>query len=280
MELQHSNALFVQVRKTDEANRVFKDIVLNTKRHGFLPQVLAYNALINGLCKVRRLGDGRRVLKEFGESGNRMQLLILWFNLVAFNCMLDGLGKVGHIDHAMKLFEEMEIKDSFTYTILVHNLFRTGRFLYASKMLVSCLTCGCHGLRTTQRAVIDLLSVGFANETRKLNKVAAFNILLESQYCILRGQLRLELNSKDPNSDNGGLVELMLSGTVEQINYASLQLWSEHPQIASQILNSPIAWIIILNVTLCLGAATYHYLIVWLTALWVPRSYDLESHRK
>jgi len=85
--------------KPDEANHVFKEIVLrgevhattynvminglcknvyvgnglslfrNLQRHGFVPQVLTYNALINGLCKARRLKDSRKVMKEFGEYG-------------------------------------------------------------------------------------------------------------------------------------------------------------------------------------------------------------------
>ncbi|KHN26225.1 Putative pentatricopeptide repeat-containing protein [Glycine soja] len=227
----------------------------NLQRHGFVPQVLTYNALINGLCKARRLKDSRKVMKEFGEYGyepdamrslgfafdgfaycmviaamiktgrmqeaeeifemmgrlddvlrlldeiegkglecdqythtiivdglcqagnfvgaqrhlNYMNTLGFGYNLVAFNCLLNGLGKVGYIDHALRLFKVMEVKDSFTYTIVVHNLCRAKQFLCASKVLVSCLKCGYQVLRATQREVIVCLqSIGYANEARRV----------------------------------------------------------------------------------------------------------------
>ncbi|CAL5207734.1 unnamed protein product [Lathyrus oleraceus] len=98
-----------------------------------------------------------------------MKSLGFGFNLVAFNCMLDCLGKAGHIDQAVKVFDSMEVKDSFTYTILVHNLCRAKKFLFASKLLVACLKSGFQILRATQRVVINgLCTAGFVNEARKV----------------------------------------------------------------------------------------------------------------
>jgi len=123
-----------------------------------------HTIIVDGLCKAGDFDGAQRHL-------NYMNTLGFGYNLVAFNCMLDGLGKAGHIDHALKLFEMMEVKDSFTYTILVHNLCKAGSFLSASKVLVSCLKCGYQVLRATQRAVLDgLRSIGFTNEERKLRK--------------------------------------------------------------------------------------------------------------
>ena len=100
---------------------------------------------------------------------NYMNTLGFGYNLVAFNCLLNGLGKVGYIDHALRLFKVMEVKDSFTYTIVVHNLCRAKQFLCASKVLVSCLKCGYQVLRATQREVIVCLqSIGYANEARRV----------------------------------------------------------------------------------------------------------------
>jgi pentatricopeptide repeat protein len=98
-----------------------------------------------------------------------MNTLGFGFNLVAFNCYLDCLGKAGHIDQAVKVFDTMEVKDSFTCTILVHNLCRAKKFIFASKLLVLYIKSGFQILRATQRAVIDgLISAGFNNEARKV----------------------------------------------------------------------------------------------------------------
>ena len=121
-----------------------------------------HTIIVDGLCKAGNFDGAQRHL-------NYMNSLGFGSNLVAFNCFLDGLGKAGHIDHALRLFEVMEVKDSFTYTIVVHNLCRARRFLCASKVLVSCLKCGYQVLRATQRAVIvGLRSIGYANEARKV----------------------------------------------------------------------------------------------------------------
>ncbi|CAN6720116.1 unnamed protein product [Malus baccata var. baccata] len=78
-------------------------------------------------------------------------------NLVALNCMIDGLCKAGQIDRAMEMYKSMETKDSFTYTSLVHNLCKAARFRYGKKIL-----------RATQRAVLDgLRSTGYTDEPRK-----------------------------------------------------------------------------------------------------------------
>ena len=108
---------------------------------------MSLSIIVDGLCKAGNFDGAQRHL-------NYMNSLGFGSNLVAFNCFLDGLGKAGHIDHALRLFEVMEVKDSFTYTIVVHNLCRARRFLCASKVLVSCLKCGYQVLRATQRAVI------------------------------------------------------------------------------------------------------------------------------
>ncbi|CAB4278703.1 unnamed protein product [Prunus armeniaca] len=90
-------------------------------------------------------------------------------NLVALNCMIDGLCKAGQIDRAMELYKSMETKDSFTYTSLVHNLCKAGRFRLASKLMMKCLRHGKKIPKATQRAVFDgLYSSGFTDEARKL----------------------------------------------------------------------------------------------------------------
>jgi pentatricopeptide repeat protein len=97
-----------------------------------------------------------------------MNTLGFGFNLVAFNIYLDCLGKAGHIDQALKVFDTMEVKD-FTCTIMVHNLCSVKKFIFASKLLVFYIKSGFQVLRATQRAVIDgLCTPGYNNEARKV----------------------------------------------------------------------------------------------------------------
>lgn len=186
-------AAMIKTGRMQEAEEIFEMMVSS----GVRQDLVSYNTLINLYCRQGRLDDALRLLDEIEGEGlecdqythtiivdglcqagnfvgaqrhlNYMNSLGFGSNLVAFNCFLDGLGKAGHIDHALRLFEVMEVKDSFTYTIVVHNLCRARRFLCASKVLVSCLKCGYQVLRATQRAVIvGLRSIGYANEARKV----------------------------------------------------------------------------------------------------------------
>ena len=89
--------------------------------------------------------------------------------LVAQNCVIDGLCKAGRLDHAIKMFASMEVKDSFTYSSMVHNLCKERRYLHASKVLLACLRDGMKILKSNQRSVIDgLLDLGYTSEARRL----------------------------------------------------------------------------------------------------------------
>ncbi|XP_052113772.1 putative pentatricopeptide repeat-containing protein At4g17915 [Arachis duranensis] len=149
--MQHSGRL-------DDAMKLLGEI----EKEGLECDQYTHTIIINGLCKAGNFLGAKQHLIYMNSLG-------FGYNLVAHNCILHGLGKAGHIDHAMKWFESMEVKDSFTYTIIVHNLCRARRFLCASKIMVLCLNSGFRILRATQRAVIDgLCSIGYTNEVRKL----------------------------------------------------------------------------------------------------------------
>ncbi|KEH16347.1 PPR repeat protein [Medicago truncatula] len=47
----------------------------NLQRRGFVSEVLTYNVIINGLCKVRRLADARSVLEEFCDFGYELNAI-------------------------------------------------------------------------------------------------------------------------------------------------------------------------------------------------------------
>nr|XP_048328753.1 putative pentatricopeptide repeat-containing protein At4g17915 isoform X2 [Ziziphus jujuba var. spinosa] len=120
-----------------------------------------HTILISGLCKAGHIVEAQQHFNKMNSLG--------FSNLAALNCLIDGLCKHGRIDQAMELFEAMEIKDSITYTSLVHNLCKARRFLCASKLMLTCFRGGMRVLRCTQRAVLDgLRNSGFRNEARKL----------------------------------------------------------------------------------------------------------------
>jgi pentatricopeptide repeat protein len=186
-------AALVKTGRIEEADEISEKMMSN----GLVPDLASYNTIINLLCKQKRFDEVLKLVDEIERQGLKcdqythtiiihgfckaanfvdakkhldyMNTLGFGFNLVAFNCYLDCLGKAGHIDQAVKVFDTMEVKDSFTCTILVHNLCRAKKFIFASKLLVLYIKSGFQILRATQRAVIDgLCTAGYNNEARKV----------------------------------------------------------------------------------------------------------------
>ncbi|KAJ8430045.1 hypothetical protein Cgig2_014205 [Carnegiea gigantea] len=81
--------------------------------------------------------------------------------------------KSGQVDYAVKIFKAMNMKDEFTYSSMVHNLCRKGRFRTASRLLLSCTKKGMNILKSAKRAVRQgFLHSGFRREARKhLSKI-------------------------------------------------------------------------------------------------------------
>ncbi|KAK4381090.1 Pentatricopeptide repeat-containing protein [Sesamum angolense] len=119
-----------------------------------------HTILIDGLCKAGNIDAAQRHL-------NHMKML--GFNcVVAFNCFIDGLCKVGHLDYALKIFHSMDVKDSFTYSSLVHNLCKARRYRLAAELLLSCIKAGMKVLKSDQNAVIKGLT--FTGSKRDVEK--------------------------------------------------------------------------------------------------------------
>ncbi|KAH7842776.1 hypothetical protein Vadar_009133 [Vaccinium darrowii] len=143
------------------------------EKGGFECDKYTHTILIDGLCKASNVEGAERHLRYMNVMGFDS-------NLVAFNCLLDGLCKAGQVDYAMKVFKSMELKDSFTYSSLVHNLCKARRFHSASKLLLSCLRSGVKILRSAQRAVLlGLSSSGYSREASKLRSKIRLAKLLQ-----------------------------------------------------------------------------------------------------
>ncbi|CAA0839058.1 Pentatricopeptide repeat-containing protein [Striga hermonthica] len=93
-----------------------------------------HTMLINGLCKAGDFDGARRHLNHMNKMGYNC--------LVASNCFIDGLCKFGHLDYALKVFNSMDVKDSCTYSSLIHTLCRKQRCRQAGELLLSCIEAG------------------------------------------------------------------------------------------------------------------------------------------
>ncbi|KAG6743578.1 hypothetical protein POTOM_052277 [Populus tomentosa] len=167
----------------------------------FVPLLVTSNILINRLCKARRLKTARTCRIE--EASHYMERMVNtgigiemtsynapinlnckgdvygameYMNVVGFNSnlvalytMVDGWCKADWIDCALKIFDSMDIRDSFSHSSLIHNLCKDGRFRCASKLLLSCVRSGMSILPSTKHAVFDSLSrSGCQREAKRL----------------------------------------------------------------------------------------------------------------
>ncbi|KAL8238592.1 hypothetical protein R6Q59_015159 [Mikania micrantha] len=122
-----------------------------------------HTTLIDGLCRAGNIDGALKHLRYMDTLGFDS-------NLVAYNCMVDRLCKAGYINKALKIFGTMDVRDSITYTSLVHNLCKERRFLTASKVLLACLNQGMKVFRSAQRVVVKgLRFAGLDSEARKLH---------------------------------------------------------------------------------------------------------------
>lgn len=138
------------------------DLLYEIEESGLKCDQYTHTTLVDGFCRAGHIDGALEHLKYMDKLGFDS-------NLVAYNCMVDRLCKAGCSEMALKIYEKMEVRDSITYTSLVHNLCKEKRFLIASKVLLSCLNRGMKVLRGTQRVVVKgLHSSGLYSEARKV----------------------------------------------------------------------------------------------------------------
>ncbi|CAN1337253.1 Putative pentatricopeptide repeat-containing protein At4g17915 [Linum perenne] len=193
----------LKVGKVEEA-ATFKEEMIN---NGIELDLVSYNTLMNLSCKEGKVEDAYSLIDEIEKKGfgcdkythtiivdglckagdiegaqrhlRIMNMMGFDSTLAATNSVIDKLTKVGNYDHAMKMFESMEVRDSFTYSSLVYNLSKARRFRCASELLLSCARKGMKILPAAKRAVLDgLQSAGFQADARRLReKIRYFQII-------------------------------------------------------------------------------------------------------
>ncbi|KAL7146022.1 hypothetical protein ABFS83_06G013400 [Erythranthe nasuta] len=153
---------------------------------GYELDIVSYNTLINWHCKEHKIENAYNlsiVAKERGLKWDAYTHTILinglyksgdfdgaqrhidhldtttFDSLVTSNCFIDSLCKFGHLEYALQVFHSMVVKDSFTYSSMVHNLCRARKYRLASQILLSCIKAGFKTLKSDRRAVVKGLSL-------------------------------------------------------------------------------------------------------------------------
>ncbi|KAJ0044040.1 hypothetical protein Pint_17865 [Pistacia integerrima] len=133
--------------RADDAYRLFRKM----KESGCSPDFVAYNALLNGFCKLGRFDEAFALLKSFEKDGyvlglrgytslidglfraKRYHEAYEWYrkmleenvepDVVLYAVMIRGLSEAGKVKHAMKLMSEMSLRgvvpDTYCYNALI-----------------------------------------------------------------------------------------------------------------------------------------------------------------
>ncbi|KAH7524535.1 hypothetical protein FEM48_Zijuj06G0129800 [Ziziphus jujuba var. spinosa] len=145
-------------RRLWEANHLFRIMLFK----GFVPDVVTYNALINGCCKTYRI---ERALELFDDMNKRGCTP----NRVTYNSFIRYYSAVNEIDKAVDMLRRMQNMNhgtptSSSYTPIIHGLCEASRALEALNFLVELVDGGSIPREYTYKLVCDaLVSTGEAN---------------------------------------------------------------------------------------------------------------------
>ncbi|KAG6493621.1 pentatricopeptide repeat-containing protein At1g77405-like [Zingiber officinale] len=139
-------------RRIWEANHMFRRMLFN----GFVPDVVTYNCLIDGLCKTYRIERAHELLDDMlvkGCSPNR----------ITYNSFIRYYSVVNQIDKAVEMMRAMVsrshgVPSSSSYTPVIHALCETGRVREARDLLVEMVSSGSIPREFTYKLVCDGLA--------------------------------------------------------------------------------------------------------------------------
>lgn len=115
---------------------MFRRMVFN----GFVPDVVTYNCLINGLCKTYRIERAHELFDEMLVKG-------VLPNRVTYNSFIRYYSVVNEADKALRFMRGMEEREhgkpsSSSYTPIIHSLCESGRVTEARDLLVEMVARG------------------------------------------------------------------------------------------------------------------------------------------
>ncbi|RWW11228.1 hypothetical protein GW17_00025176 [Ensete ventricosum] len=116
-------------RRIWEANHMFRRMLFN----GFVPDVVTYNCLIDGLCKTYRIERAHELLDDMPVKGCSP-------NRVTYNSFIRYYSVVNQVDKAVETMRAMVSRNhgkptSSSYTPIIHALCETGRVREARDFL-------------------------------------------------------------------------------------------------------------------------------------------------
>lgn len=145
-------------RRLWEANHLFRLMLFK----GFVPDVVTYNALIDGCCKTYRIERALELLEDLKKRGCLP-------NRVTYGSFIRYYSAVNEIDKAIEMLRNMQklnhgIPTSSSYTPIIHALCEAGRVIDARNFLIELVDGGSIPREYTYRLVCDALnSVGEAS---------------------------------------------------------------------------------------------------------------------
>ncbi|PON50362.1 Pentatricopeptide repeat [Trema orientale] len=145
-------------RRLWEANHLFRIMLFK----GFVPDVVTYNALINGCCKTYRIGRALELFEDMNKRGCTP-------NRVTYNSFIRYYSAVNETDNAVDMLRRMQkmnhgIPSSSSYTPIIHALCEAGKVLEARDFLVELVDGGSVPREYTYKLVCDaLISAGEAD---------------------------------------------------------------------------------------------------------------------
>ncbi|KAL0924719.1 hypothetical protein M5K25_005572 [Dendrobium thyrsiflorum] len=152
-------------RRIWEANHMFRRMLFK----GFVPDIVTYNCLIDGLCKTYRIGRAHELFDDMLMKGCIP-------NKVTYNSFIRYYSVVNEVDKAIEMMREMVarkhgIPSSSSYTPVIHALCEGRRFNEAREILLEMVNGGHIPREFTYRLVCDALSSsgekGLSEEVRR-----------------------------------------------------------------------------------------------------------------
>ncbi|KAH7666140.1 TPR-like protein [Dioscorea alata] len=138
-------------RRIWEANHMFRRMLFK----GFVPDVVTYNCLINGLCKSYRIERAHEVFDEMLQRGCVP-------NRVTYNSFIRYYSVVNEVDKGVEMMRAMVARNhgmptSSSYTPIIHSLCEAGRVEEARDFLVEMVRFGSVPREYTYKLVCDAL---------------------------------------------------------------------------------------------------------------------------
>ena len=149
---------YVQCNKFRDAIRVFWDMLLDDA----VPNEFTLTGVLSACAHIGALDQGRLV-HQYIES-NEVNL-----NSAIGTALVDMYAKCGCMDEALRVFEDLQVKDVFTWTAMINGLAVHGEALKALKLFSCMLRSGIQPNEVTFIGVLGACSHGgFVEEGKRL----------------------------------------------------------------------------------------------------------------